>query len=476
MEHETLGHIAGQAVHALFVGGGTQRGHDQRLGFAAAENGRAVRARQDAGLNLDGTHFVDLAAINARAFVDNARAHNLLFQIAQNFGALAESGLVFRPGRIVLEGGQNLVLHRLAGVLAGQLFRHAHGVFNTGFQSQFAHALHQRGVFHMRRKFHLGLAGQLPQTQLRFNEGLNLLAAPLEGVNDDVFGHKERVAFHHGQGVGAGGKDDIQIAVLLLFKRRIEHELAVHAADAPAGHGAFKGQRRQHHGRGRARQRQHVGLVFLIRGNDARQNLHVLIQPLGEQRTDGTVDKTGNQRFALRRTADFAAEEAAGDTARGVHFFGILHRQREKALVELQGLGADRHEHHRAAALHPDGAVRLIGETARFKDDFLAADSGGHAGGRKNILQHVHSSFAMKGIPPKTGSGTACFVRTPLPVGTARRALRNGVIREGTRPLPESLPPTAMRSSADTAKGSRRAPLRFCGSYLRRPSFSISAR
>ena len=73
----------------------------------------------------------------------------------------------------------------------------------------------------------------------------------------------------------------------------------------------------------------------------------------------------------------------------GVHFFGIFHRKREKALVEFQGLGADRDQHHRAAALHPDRAVGLIGQTAAFKNDFLAAHLGCDPGGIENILQHM---------------------------------------------------------------------------------------
>ena len=90
----------------------------------------------------------------------------------------------------------------------------------------------------------------------------------------------------------------------------------------------------------------------------------------------------------MRRLA-LAAHEAAGDTAGGVHLFGIFHGEGEEALVELQSLGADGHQHHRAAALHPDGAVGLVGQTAGLENDFLAAHGGRDAGRIEDILVHV---------------------------------------------------------------------------------------
>ena len=95
----------------------------------------------------------------------------------------------------------------------------------------------------MRRKGHLGFASQLPQPELRLDQRLDLAAPPFKGVNDNVFRHKQRVAFHHGQCVGAGGEDNVKIAVFLFLKRRVEDKLSIHAADAPARHGALKRQR-----------------------------------------------------------------------------------------------------------------------------------------------------------------------------------------------------------------------------------------
>ena len=388
MQHEALGHVAAQAVHALFIGGGAQGGHHQGLGLAAAEDGRTVGAGQHAGLDLDGAHGLGVAAVDAHAFVDDAGTHDLLFQVADDLAHFLQ-GFALGPGGVIEQGFHDLVLDGLTGVLAGQLFGHAQGFFDAGLAGQFLHAGHQHRIVLMGGEGHLFLAGQFAQLELGVDERLDLLAAPFQSVDDDVFGHEGGFAFHHGQGIAGSGEHDVQVAALLLFKGGVEHELTVDAADAATGHRAFERQGREHDGGGSAGQGQHVGLVLLVGGDDAGQHLHVFVQALGEQGTDGTVDEAGDQGLTLGGTADLAAEEAAGDTAGGVHLFGIFHGEGEEALVELQSLGADGHQHHRAAALHPDGAVGLVGQTAGLENDFLAAHGGRDAGRIEDILVHV---------------------------------------------------------------------------------------
>ena len=118
----------------------------------------------------------------------------------------------------------------------------------------------------------------------------------------------------------------------------VENELAVDAAHAGADDRSVEGQRGEADGGGSACHGQNVGVVFLVSGDDRGQNLHVLLQALGEERTNRAVDEAGDEGLALGRAADFAAEEAAGDTARGIHALGIFHGQREEAAVEVEGL------------------------------------------------------------------------------------------------------------------------------------------
>ena len=377
MQHKALGHVAGQRIHALLVGGRTKGGHNHGLGFATAEQGRTVSAGQHAGLNLDGAHGLGVAAINARAFVDDAGAHQLLFHVRENVANALESCVVFRPGGVALEGFHDLFFHGLAGVLAGHLFRHAQGFFKASGQGQLFHAGNQNRVVDVGGKDHLGLASQFAQLELGFNEGLNLLAAPFERVDDDVFGHKAGFAFHHGEGVGRGGKHDVEIALRLLLKGRVEHKLTVDAANAATGHRAVKGQGRQHDSSRSAREGQHVRVVFLVGRDNAGEHLHVFVQALlGEQGAQRAVDEARNQGFTLGGTANLAAEKAAGNAASGVHFFGIFNGKGKEALVEFEGLRAHGDEHHSAAALNPHRTVGLVGHAACFKDNFFAANLG----------------------------------------------------------------------------------------------------
>jgi hypothetical protein len=58
-------------------------------------------------------------------------------------------------------------------------------------------------------------------------------------------------------------------------------------------------------------------------------------RPLGN---NGRIGRSMRRETRVSRTADFTAEEAAGDTARGIHALGIFHGQREEAAVEVEGL------------------------------------------------------------------------------------------------------------------------------------------
>ena len=53
-------------------------------------------------------------------------------------------------------------------------------------------------------------------------------------------------------------------------------------------------------------------------------------------------------------------------------FTGIINGQGKKSHVPLKRLGAGRDQNDGIAALHPDGAVGLIGKAARFKDNLFA--------------------------------------------------------------------------------------------------------
>jgi len=99
------------------------------------------------------------------------------------------------------------------------------------------------------------------------------------------------------------------------------------------------------------------------RGDD----LGLALEGLVEQRTDGTVDEAGNERFLLARTP-LALEVSAGDLARGVGLLLIVHRQGEEVQPRLRRLL--RHhggQHGRLSIGGQNRAVGLTGDVARLQ-------------------------------------------------------------------------------------------------------------
>ena len=80
MQHEAALLLALVALHPLRVVGGAERGGDERLGFAAGEQRRAVHAREHAGLDRDWADLVEGAVVGADAVVEHLVAEDLLAQ------------------------------------------------------------------------------------------------------------------------------------------------------------------------------------------------------------------------------------------------------------------------------------------------------------------------------------------------------------------------------------------------------------
>ena len=81
MQHELLLVLAFQGVDQLLVVAGAQGGHDQGLGLAAGEQGRAVGAGQHAHFRDDRADLVDRAAVDADAGVEDVAADDVGFAV-----------------------------------------------------------------------------------------------------------------------------------------------------------------------------------------------------------------------------------------------------------------------------------------------------------------------------------------------------------------------------------------------------------
>ena len=196
----------------------------------------------------------------------------------------------------------------------------------------------------------------------------------LERLDDLLLGHFLRARLHHHQPVLAAGDDEIQLALFALLERRVDEVLAVDEADADAGDRLLEGNLGERERRGRAGDREDVGVVLLIGRQDERDDLRLEAPAGREQRPRRAVDAPARQHFLLRRLA-FALEEAAGDSPRGVGVFPVVDGQRQEvdAFARVRR-AAGRDEDDRVAVADDDRAVRLRGELAGLDLEGVLAD------------------------------------------------------------------------------------------------------
>ena len=116
MQHERLFVRSLQGVDELLVVAGAQRRHHQRLGLAAGEHGRTVGARQEADLGHDRTHGLEVAAVDARALVEDVVADDRLLELLEHIGEKLRARRVL--GALGRQLGGDPGLDRLDGVVA----------------------------------------------------------------------------------------------------------------------------------------------------------------------------------------------------------------------------------------------------------------------------------------------------------------------------------------------------------------------
>src|SRR5438105_10740340 len=248
----------------------------------------------------------------------------------------------------------------------------------------------------------LRLARLAAQVLLGVTQLANLAVGQLERLEEHVLGHLVGPGLDHRQAVLRSDDDQVERRLRpVLLKGRVDHELAVDAADPHGSDGPEERQRRDHQRRRRAVDAQDVVRGDEIRRQHGADHLHFVPEALRPQRPDRAVDHPGGQGCALAGAA-LALEEAAGDLAGGVHALLDVDRQREEVRA-FAGLGpADcRGEHHRLATADDDGAVRLLRELACLERDLLVSNLDGdpsQALGRDTHSIVLHSASWRAGV------------------------------------------------------------------------------
>ena len=344
-----------QRVDELLVFTCAERRHHQRLRFTAGEQRRAVGARQHADFADDRAYGLHVAAVDARAGVENIPAHDLGFELFEYAGDLELR--IFR----VLDIGRREMTHDAVfrGVdclvalhLVGDRIRGAQLLLD-----QIEHFLFERRIVGQSQFARL-LRRLLRQPDDGVDHRLEMPVAEHHGAKHDVLGELLGLQFHHQHRILGAGDDEIELTLGHLVDLRIEHILVVDEADAGGADRSHERRARQRQRRGRRNHPQNIGIVLEVVRQHVHDDLRVAAPAVGEQRTDRTVDQPGNQRFLFGRPR-LALEVTAGNAAGGIVFFLVVAGQRQEVDAFLRRFRRDDGREHGGVAVR--GEHRSVG-------------------------------------------------------------------------------------------------------------------
>ena len=285
VQHVRLPRLSFELLDTLLVALGAERRHGHRLGFPTREQARAVSARQRAHFDRDLADLVDGAAVGAHAFVQHHVAHGDTLDVVQE---LADVALLL--GEALLERGLGVVGDAIELFLALLLRRDANGVAKLVAEVLLEHGAQRAGV-RLRHQRALGLSRLRRQLVDHVGDAADVRLGEFERLEHVRFGDLVRAAFDHDDVGGSTRDDHVHVALIELGDRRHDHEFAIETRDANAGDRLGERDVRQaDRGRG-PDQRQHVGIVLLVRRHDGRHDLRFVRECLAEQRADRAVDE-----------------------------------------------------------------------------------------------------------------------------------------------------------------------------------------
>jgi hypothetical protein len=195
---------------------------------------------------------------------------------------------------------------------------------------------------------------------------------------------------HHDRDVtvveGTTGHDDLEGRRVALLERGVRDPLALvvreaHRTDRTVERNARHGERRR-----RAVDRRDVVRVLEVDAEDRGDDLNFVAEVGRERRAQRPVGESARQDRLLTRPT-FAAEERAGDLARGVHAFFDVDGEREE-IDSLTGLARrNGRQQRRTADLDDHRAVRELCELACLERHFETGGVNG-TGDANGVVAH----------------------------------------------------------------------------------------
>ncbi|CAB4709557.1 unannotated protein [freshwater metagenome] len=425
---DVLVHVAarllrGESVELLLQLEHVERGDTQDLGLAALEERRAVHARDHADLGVQRADVGQAATVHADLVAQDALAHDLLADRAERRADLLLATLEL-AGELVEHRCLDLIGLGLALELVDDNQRGGDVALRGGLDG----GVHVVLVVEEDRELLHRLGGDVGQLLLGLAQLLDEGLGGVEATGHDLLGRRLDAVLDQGPGLLGGlgldhhdrdvaglghpaSDDHVEHGLLELAVRREGDPLAVDEGDT---HATDRAGERQAGELGRERRgvdRQHVVGSVGVERHHGDDDLDLVAQALLERRAQRPVDQAAGEDRVLARTT-LAAEERAGDLARGVHPLLDVDRQGEEVEVVLGVLAGrgGREQHRVVVEVRRHGAGRLAGQQAGLELDGAGAElavvehglDGGDHGLSRVVLSQGVSLFcrgAIRGVP-----------------------------------------------------------------------------
>ncbi len=362
VEHEALPPLARQRVDLLFVARGAQRGRHGRLRLAALEERRAVRPREDAHLAHDGTDRLHVAPVDALPLGEDVLADDVVLALLE---LLFDELLDLRElvgADFLRHGLDHLGLGGLVRVVALLLLLDERSLQDVAVDG----LLDERGDLRSERlllELALRLSHRRAHALDELEDGLGRSMREHQRLDDVGLGSLAGAALDHDDGVFRAGDDHVDVGGRLLLERGIADVLALDARHAHGDEGAAPGDVRDVQGGRCRRHREDVRGVLLVAGEHRRDDLRVVLVPLGEEGPARPVHEARGEDLVVALAA-LALEEAARDLARGERLLDVVAGEREKVDARPLVAADGRDEDHALAVRDEHRAVRLLGQAA----------------------------------------------------------------------------------------------------------------
>ena len=264
----------------------------ERLGLAAGEQRRAVRARQHADLGDDRPDGLGVAAVDARLALQDGAAHDVGLQVLEELGPRACVRLRPRTGRHILRlGGVELVVSAPASAARDRprpARREPLAQLRASMRLLLRRRLGQRPRAPWRRISASSMIASIT--------GWKLAMAERDGAEHDLLGQLLGLGFDHQHALGGAGDDQVELLNSCdLSMRRVQHVLAVDVADAGAARSGRRTGCRTASAPPSSRPARRCRGRSPDRGDSTVQiDLDLVAEAVGEQRPDRAVDQAAS--------------------------------------------------------------------------------------------------------------------------------------------------------------------------------------